>query len=126
RLRVGGVHRQVDAPGVLVQRQDVPPGAPAVGGLEEAALLAGLPQVAQGGDVGGAGVLRVDDDAADVARGAQPGVGPGLPAVGGAVDPVAPGNAVAGVGLAGADPDHVGVGRGHGDGPDRGDPLVVE
>src|SRR5207244_4737274 len=98
----------------------------AVGGLEQAALLVRPPDVAQGGDVDGLGILGVDDDLADVLRVAQAHVLPGLAAVGRFVDAVAPGDAIAGVGLAGADPDDVGVRLRHGDAAEADARLMVE
>ena len=53
------------------------------------------------------GVLRMDDDLADLERLLQAHVLPGLAAVGGLVDAVAVGDGVARVVLAGADPDDV-------------------
>src|SRR5262245_9106242 len=114
-IRLGGIENDVDAASVLVQDQGMLPGLAAVAGLEDPAFPVGSPQMAQGSDVGGIGVLRMDSDVADVMGVAQAKVFPGLAAVGGAVDAIAPGDRVAGVGLATADPDDVGIGGSDGD-----------
>src|SRR5262249_21968385 len=126
QLRVLRVHRQIDEAGILVDELHLRPGLAAVGGLVDAALLVRRPEVAQRRDVHDVGVLRVDDDAADVARLLETDVLPGLAAVGGLVHAVAPRDAVARVVLAGADPHDVGVGRRHRDGTDAQGRLVVE
>src|SRR5262249_10541204 len=65
---------------------DLLPGLAAVGGLVEAAVPAGGPERALGGDVDDVGVARVDEDAADVLGALQADVAPGLAAVVGAVE----------------------------------------
>src|SRR5262249_48301438 len=83
RVGLRRVHRQVDEAGLLVDELDALPGLAAVGGLVDAALLVGRPDVAQGGDVHDLGVPGVDDDAGDVLGVGQAHVLPGLAAVGG-------------------------------------------
>ena len=125
-LRIRRVHDQVHGTGVLVDGEDVLPRDAAVGGLEDAALLVGAPQPAERGDVDDVGILRVDDDPADVLRLAQPHVLPGLAAVGRLVDAVAPRRALAVVRFAGADPHDVRIGRVDGDVANRHRRLRVE
>src|SRR5262249_17673758 len=123
---VGRVHGDVDDAGPLVDVEDLPPALAAVGGLVEAALLAGAVEPAQRPDVDDVRVGRVDDDTADLEALFQAHVLPGLAAVGGLVDAVAVAHRVARVVLAGADPDDAGVGRGHGDVADADGGLLVE
>ena len=125
-LRIGGIHDQVGGAGVLVDGEDVLPGDAAVGGLEDAALFVGAPQPAHRRHVDDVGVLRVDDDAADVLRVAQAHVLPGLAAVDRLVDAVTPRGALAIVRFAGAHPHDVGIGRVDGDVADRHRGLGVE
>ena len=79
RLVVQRIHHQVGRPGVVVHVQRAGPGLAAVGGLVDAALAAGSPQVAGRGDVDDVEVDRIDDDAGDLLAGAQAHV---LPACG--------------------------------------------
>src|SRR5205823_3923008 len=112
-VRLGGVHRHVDDARLVVYEFDLFPGRPAVSGLVQAAVGVGAVEPAQRADVNGVGVLRVDDDLADLEGLFQAHALPGLTTVGGLVDAIAVGDAIARVALAGADPDDVLVRRGH-------------
>ena len=118
-LVVGGIHHQFGAAGVHARIEHPGPGETAVGRLVDAAVAAGLPEIAEGRDVDDIGIDRVDHDPGDLLRGAEPHVLPGLATVGRFVDPVAPGGTLPVVVLAGADPDQIGIVRRDGDGPDR-------
>ena len=98
----------------------------AVDGLVDASIAAGSPQAAGCGHEHDLVVLRIDDDAIDVARGAETHVGVGLAAVGRLVDAVAPRRALAVVRLAGADPDEIGIGLRDRHVADRHQALVLE
>ncbi len=89
-FRIGGVHRQVDETGVLVDELDTGPRLAAIISLEQAALLVRTPHVSESGDVNDLRILRVHDDTADVARLFEAHVRPRLAAVDGLVDAVAP------------------------------------
>src|SRR5262249_55876440 len=123
--RVARVEADVDGAGVGVLAEHLLPGLAAVGGAVDAALGVGAEGVAQDRGVGDVGVMRVDDELADL-PGLPPDVLPGLAAVGALVEAVAGGDVAADVGLAGADVDDVRVGRGHGQGAGGGGGLVVE
>ena len=77
-LVVRGVLHQLGGAGVLVDEEDVGPRQAAIGGLEDAALLAGPPEAAERGDVDDVVIDGVDDDACDVLRIAKPHVLPRL------------------------------------------------
>ena len=103
------------------------PALAAVDGLVEAAVAAGGPQRALGGDPDDVGVPRIDDDACRCAR--NPPVRPVLPAgaaVDRLVDAVAVGDAALAVVLAGADPDRQRVVGIDGHAADRIRALTVE
>ena len=97
------------APVSVVDLQHLLPGRAAVGRLVDAALAAGPEERAGRRDEHDVVVDRIDDDAVDVPRLAQPHVAPRLAAVGRLVDAVAPRRALAVVRFAGADPDEVGI-----------------
>src|SRR5271165_2450078 len=63
---IGGIHHHLGAAGVFVAIQDLIPGLAAVGGLEDATFLVGIPQVSKGAGVNRVAVLGVNDDAAEV------------------------------------------------------------
>jgi hypothetical protein len=113
-----------DAP--VPASEDLLPGAPAVGGLEDAAVPALRPQRSLGRHPDHVGVLGVDDDPRDVLGVLQAHVLPVGPAVPASVDPVSPADVASAHVLAGADPDHVRVGRIDGDAADRVNALLVE
>ena len=89
--------------------EDLLPGLAAIGGLEDAAVVIGPEQVAQGGDVNDVGISRMNAHRADVIGILQPHVLPGFAGIRGLVDAVAIGSIAADVGLAHADIDRVGV-----------------
>ena len=60
------MHDEVDDAGLVVEDTDALPGLAAVGGLEQAALLVRAVEPAEGADVDDVGILRVDDDLADL------------------------------------------------------------
>ena len=112
--------------GVLVHEEDALPGGAAVLGAEDAALRLRAVEVAERRHPGGVRVVGVGRDPGDAPGGLEPGVGPGVAAVRGAVHPVAQRDIAADVGLAGARPDDLRVGGGDGEGADREHRLVVE
>ena len=72
------------------------------------------------------GILRIDDDAADLAGVAQADVGPGLAAVSGFVDAVAGGQIGANVRFARARVNDLRIGRRHCERADRSHRLPIE
>ena len=128
-FRVGGVHDQVDGadgPAVDDDVEDLDPGLPGIGGLEYASLgILGI-EMAQGRDVDGPGIGRMDDDAPDMVGFPEAHVRPGLPGVGRPVDAVSPVGRAGVVGFTRPQPEDVGVRRGHGDIADREDLLALE
>ena len=106
-LGIGRVHRQIDRAGVLIQAEHVLPVPSAVDRHEHSTLRVCTPQVSERGYVDDIGILRVDDDAADVVRLAKPHVLPCPAAVGRLVDAIAPRGALSVVGFARANPDDV-------------------
>ena len=65
-LGVVGVDGKVSSAGSFIFEKDVIPGLAAVSGAEDAALGAGAPGMAQGGNIHKIGVGGVDTDAGDV------------------------------------------------------------
>ena len=98
---------QVDGPDLVVDVEDLLPGLPAVGRLEDAALGVRREEMAHDGDVDRVGVLRVDEDPGDVVGIRQAHVRPGLAGVDRLPDAVARARAPGAVGLPGSDPDDV-------------------
>src|SRR5205814_2451175 len=121
--RIQRIDREVDAAGPGPSREGLLPGLPAVPGAEDAAHRVRTMRMPEGRDVRGIGILGVDPDLADVAGVLEPEVGPGLAAVGGAVDTVAVRDVATDAGLAHPGIDDVRVGCGH---PDRADPRPLE
>ena len=110
-LGIGRVHRQINRAGVFIQAKHVLPVLSAVDRHEHAAFRVRTPKVSERGRVYDIGVLRIDDDSADVVRLTKTHVLPRPAAVGRLVDAIAPRGALSIVGFARADPDHVGIGR---------------
>src|SRR4029079_15416721 len=80
---VGRIDGDVDAAGGGVRRLERSlPGVTAVGGVVDAALPSGHEEVAADGHPDPLGLLRVDDDPADVAGRLESHVLPGVPTVG--------------------------------------------
>src|SRR5688572_13511061 len=107
--RVRLVEAEVDRAGLVADEEGLAPGRAAVVALEDAALRVGPERVPERRDPDDVRVVGVDADPADVARLAQPDVGPGAAGVGGAVDAVAVGDVDADRRLAHAGVDDVGV-----------------
>jgi hypothetical protein len=82
--------------------------------------------VTERGDIDAVRVLRVHDDASDLARLLEAGPRPRAPSVERAVHPVAVGDVRPHVGLAGPDVEDARIGRRHRDRADRRDRLAVE
>src|SRR5205823_8479794 len=116
------VEREIGAAGVRVDVEDFLPRLAAVGGLEDAALLVGVPGVPGRADVDRVARLRADGDAGDVLAVVEAERFPRAAAVGRLVDAAADGDGVAHPRLAGADPGGPLVRRIDGD---RADPLAV-
>ena len=91
RIRVARIHDQVDGAGVLIERQDMLPGLPAVRRLEHAPLGVRTPKPAYRGDIHDVRVSRMDADASDVQGPAQAHVLPRAAPVRRLVDAVTPG-----------------------------------
>lgn len=102
---------EVGAAGEGVPEEDPVPRLPAIGGLEDAALLVGAPRRAQGADVHHVGVARVDAHPRDLLGVLQPDLLPGTAGVERLVDAVAHGRRIARVPLAGAEVEDVRVRR---------------
>ena len=83
------IESEIDRSRVLVLVEDLPPGLPAVGRAEHAALRIGAVGVPQHGDEEALRVARVHQDRPDLAAVGKPHVTPALPGVGGLVDAVA-------------------------------------
>ena len=112
-VRVVAVDRDVDRAGALVAEEDAGPGVAPVGGLEDAALLAGHPVFAERRDVDNGRIGRMNADLGYAVGLAEADVLPGRARVAAPVDPVARQDVAADARLAGADEDQVGVGFGH-------------
>ena len=96
-LGVGGIHGEVAGPGPAVSREPPgqrPPGLPAIGGLEDAALSGMSPEVALRRDVDDVRVAGVNQHLTDVVAGPEAHVAEGLAAVGRLVDTITPAHAV--------------------------------
>src|SRR5712692_4670196 len=88
-VRIGAVEGDVNPAASLVLVEDLFPRLAAVGGAEDAALGVRPVGVAQRGHEDDLRVARMHQDAADVARVAEPEMLPDLAAIGGLVNPVA-------------------------------------
>jgi hypothetical protein len=106
-VRVLRVHHEIGRARGRVHVEDLRPRRAAVGGLEEAALLALGPGVPQRGHVHDVRVVGVDHDVADGDRAAEAHERPRLPGVERPVDAGADAGGVAPALLAGPDPDDV-------------------
>ena len=98
----------------------------AITGAEHAALRIRSIRMAERGDIGEIGVVRGDQDAADLLRIIEADLRPGLSSIARAVHAVTLRDIRTHVGLAAADVDDIGVGGGNGEGADRTDRLFVE
>ncbi len=127
RVRIARVHREVRAAGLVVELQHLLPRLAAVGRAIDAALRLRLEQLPQRADEHAIRIVRVDDDAADVAGFFEAHVLPVVAGVGRLVDAVAhrverPDEER----LAGPGPHGVGRGVGDRERADGGDLLVIE
>ena len=111
RVRIGGIHHEVDGAGPVVDEQHSRPRPAAVGGLVHTPLGVVGPLVARRRDEHDVGVGRVDQDAGNRVRVGEPHVLPGLPGIRRLVDARAGLRAAEDVRLAGADPHDVRVRR---------------
>ncbi len=102
------------------------PGLARIDGFEQPAFLVWAIKSSECADVDDIGVLRMDDDSANLIRSRQALVLPRFSAIGGEVDAIAIGDGVARVGFAGADPDDVAIRRCDSDGPDRNGFLPIK
>ena len=66
-FRIAWIDHEVGRAGVVVHVEDLPPRLPAVGRLEDAALIVRSPQVADCSDIDDVRMLGMNDDPADVA-----------------------------------------------------------
>jgi len=126
RIRLGGMHDEIDYTGALVTIEDLLPGLAAVGGLVDTAIGVVRPFVPGGSHIDDVGVGRVDLDTGNRVRVGQPHVLPGVTTVDRLVDPRARHRRTENVGLACAHPDDVLVGRRQGDVTDRGRSGLLE
>ena len=124
-LVVGRIHHEVVGARVVVDLQDLLPRLAAVDRFVDPALAARPPEAAGRRDEDDVVCSRIDDDAADVAGGAEADVGVGLAAVGRLVDAVAPRCALTVVRFTGPDPDEIRVVLRHGDVADRHEALIL-
>ena len=92
---IGLVQRDVDGAGGVVDEQRLRPRLAAVDGPVDATRPVRTEGVTDRGDVRDVGVGRMDADRADLLRVVEAEVGPGVAAVGGAVDAVAVGEVLA-------------------------------
>src|SRR3989441_11976954 len=83
------IEADIDRAGLLVLVEDLAPGLAAVGGAEHAALGVGAEGMAEGRDENDIGILRVDDQRADLAGVPEAGVAPGPAAADRLVDAIA-------------------------------------
>jgi hypothetical protein len=118
--RVRLVQGEVDRAGAIADEEDLPPGDAAILALVDAALRVRPEGVAEGGDPDDIRIGGMDADLADLARLAQPDMGPGAAGVGRAVDAVAVGDVGADRRLPRPGVDHIRIGRRHRQRPDRG------
>ncbi len=125
-LGVAGLEREIHRTCVLVLAEDLLPRVAAVLRAIHAAFGVRSVRMAERGDKQQIGIVRIDDDARDLLRVAQPDVRPGLPCVVGLVHAVALRDVAAHVGFAGADVEDVRPRRRHGDRTDRADGLSVK
>src|SRR5438874_10036570 len=105
--RVVRIEADIDRAGLLVLVEDLAPGLAAVGAAEHAALGVGAEGMAEGRDQNDIGILRVDDQGADLAGVPEADVAPGLAAVDRLVDAIAVRHVAARGRLPGADIDDV-------------------
>ena len=123
---IANVHRDIARAAARPDVERLSPRASRVVGNVNAAIRRIGEDVAERADDDVRRVLRIDDDARDVARAAQADVAPRFSAVGRFVEPVAVTHVVARIALAGADVDDVLVARIDGDRTDCGRRLFVE
>src|SRR5215472_7740474 len=102
------------------------PGVASIDRLVDTALLVWPPQMANGGDIHDVGIVRIDDDAADMLGVFEAHVLPGLAAVQRSINAVAPGGALAVIRLAGAGPNDVWIRRRDSNVADGGRALFIE
>jgi hypothetical protein len=126
-VRIARVEVDLVDPGpVVLPFEHQVPGPAAVGALVQPAVTASGPHRPLGRHPDHAAASRVDGDPADVARGLEPHVLPGPPAIERLVDAIPEANAPLAVVFAGAHPDHQRVLRVDGQGAHRIRGLVIE
>src|SRR5436309_8616971 len=111
---------------MFVLIQHLFPGCAAIGGAEHAALRVGTIRVSLRGYQHGGGTMRINNDAADVARVTQSNVGPGLTAIAGFIHAVPVSEIRAEVGLTAAHINSVGIRWRNGQRSNRADWLAVK
>ncbi len=104
-LWIVGIKRDVDSAGVFVFEEDFLPCRSAVGRAENAAFSAWAVCAAHGRDENDIGIVRINGNAADMARGVEADVLPRAAAVSGFINAIAIGKIGAEIGFAGADID---------------------
>src|SRR5439155_12941266 len=107
--RIVRIHSQVRAPRVFVYKKRFIPGLAAVRGPEDTPLRLWTVGMAEHAGTDDVRITGINDDAADPARLLEAHGSPGLPRIGGLVDPVADRDVAANKGLAGSCPDYVRV-----------------
>src|SRR5215217_4944171 len=90
--RIGRVQRDIVGTGACALVEHLLPGAAAITGAENTALLVRTERMAECRDVGEVCVTGMDLNLADMAAVAQPDVDPAASAVGRAVDPITMGD----------------------------------
>src|SRR5436853_3078473 len=108
--RVVRIEADIDRAGLLVLVEDLAPGLAAVRAADHAALAGGAEGMAEGRDASDIGILRVDDQRADLAGVPEADVAPGPAAVDRLVDAIAVRHVAARGRLPGADIDDVRIG----------------
>ena len=124
--RVRRIHRDVRAPRVLVDEEDVLPALPAVGRAVDAPLRLRPVGVAQRAHVDDVRVRGMDDEARDPSGGFESHEGPRLPRVRRLVDALPDGDVAADLPFPRPRPDDVGIRGRDGERADRLHRLVVE
>jgi hypothetical protein len=123
---IAWIHEDLGDTGVFTDSEDSFPSQAAIGGFVEAAIAAGRPEGALGGDVNDFGIARVNKNPLDVFGMFEAGARPGFAAVGAFVNAIAKADAAQGLVLARAEPEHVRIFRVDGDRPERVGAALIE
>ncbi len=122
---VGGIHRQFGTARSIIHIKDPVPGIPSISAFVNPSLLVRVKKVAQGGDIKGLRVFRVNENALNAPGIIEPHVFPILSPVVGDINAISVTYTVPGPGFSGSYPYGIGVVLYDGDIPD-GLNVVVE